>query len=85
MKYLELLAVNNRSNTHARFMSDNTTTVSYINSMGSCKSIECNTITKDIWDWARERNIWLSAAHILGSSNVVADQLSQNLTDLNLE
>ena len=65
-------------------MSDNTTTVSYINSMGGCKSRECNSITKDIWDWARERNIWLSAAHIPGSSNVDADQLSRNL-NLNLE
>ena len=89
---LELLAVklalaslfDNRSNIHVRVMSDNTTTVSYINSMGGCKSRECNSITKDIWDWARERNIWLSAAHIPGSSNVDADQLSRNL-NLNLE
>ena len=65
-------------------MSDNTTTVSYINSMGGCKSIERNSLTKHIWDWARERNIWLSAAHIPGSSNVDADQLSRNL-NLNLE
>ena len=92
INYLELLAVklalaslfDNRSNIHVRVMSDNTTTVSYINSMGGCKSRECNSITKDIWDWARERNIWLSAAHIPGSSNVDADQLSRNL-NLNLE
>ena len=65
-------------------MSDNTTTVSYINSMGGCKSTECNSVTRNIWDWARKRNIWLSAAHIPGSSNVDADQLSRNF-NLNLE
>ena len=59
-------------------MSDNNTTISYINSMGGCKAIECNSLTKHIWDWARERNIWLSAAHIPGSSNVDADRLSRN-------
>ena len=92
INYLELLAVKlalaslfaNRSNIHVRVMSDNTPTVSYINSMGGCKSTECNSITKDIWDWARKRNIWLSAAHIPGSSNVDADQLSRNF-NLNLE
>ena len=52
-------------------MSDN-------NSMGGCKAIECNSLTKHIWDWARQRKIWLSAAHIPGSSNVEADQLYRN-------
>lgn len=38
---------------------------------------------KDIWDWARVV-FGLAAAHILGTSNVEADQLSQNL-NFNLE
>ena len=92
INYLELLAVrlalasllDSRSNIYVRIMSDNTTTISYINSMGGCKAIECNSLTKHIWDWARERKIWLSAAHIPGSNNVEADQLSQN-PNLNLE
>ena len=58
INYLELLAVkltlaslfDNRSNIHVRVMSYNTTTVSYIDSMGGCKSIECNSLTKYIWD-----------------------------------
>ena len=58
INYLELLVVklalaslfDNRSNIHVRVMSYNTTTVSYINSMGGCKSIECNSLTKYIWD-----------------------------------
>ena len=35
---------------HVGVESDNTTLViSYINSMGGCHSLECNTITKDLW------------------------------------
>lgn len=56
INYLELLAVrlalasllDNRSNIHVRIMSDNTTTISYINSMGGCKAMECNSLTKHI-------------------------------------
>ena len=92
INYLELLAVKlalssllvDRRNIHVRIMSDNMTAVSYINSMGGCRSLDCNSLTKEIWDWAIDKNIWLSAAHIPGSNNVDADQLSRNL-NLNLE
>lgn len=65
-------------------MPDNTTAVSYINSLGGCKSLKCNSLTKYIWEWARVRNILLSAAHIPGSTNADADQSSRNL-NFNLE
>ena len=92
INYLELLAVklalssllDARNNIHVRVMSDNNTAVSYINSMGGCRSLECNSVAKDIWDWAIDKDIWLSAAHIPGSSNIDADQLSRNL-NLDLE
>ena len=71
---LELLAVrwgllslcNAEHDTHLRIRSDNVTTVSYINAMGGCKSDGCNRTTYEIWQWAIEKNIWLSAAHTLG-------------------
>ncbi|CAB4009624.1 Poly P3 [Paramuricea clavata] len=89
---LELLAIQlalfsllcDRSSIHVRIMCDNTTAVTYINEMGGCRSVECNTIAQTIWSWAIAKGIWLSAAHIAGSANVDADQLSQNL-NLNLE
>jgi len=65
---------------HIRVMSDNTTTVSYINAMGGCKSLECNRVAQDIWGWVITRNNWVSAAHIPGASNVEADALSRKLT-----
>ena len=92
INYLELLAVKlilssllvDRRNIHGRVMSDNMTAVSSINSMGGCRSLDCNSLTKKIWDWAIDKNIWLSAAHIPGSNNVDADQSSRNL-NLDLE
>ena len=61
---------------HLRMRSDNVTAVSYINAMGGCKSDGCNRITYEIWQWAIEKNIWLSAAHTPGVDNYEADQLS---------
>ena len=89
---LELLAIQlallsllrDSSSIHVRIMCDNTTAVAYINGMGGSRSLECNTIAKTIWSWAIAKGIWLSAAHIVGSANVDADQLSRNL-NLNLE
>ena len=86
---LEILAVklglvsllNTVSNQHIRIMSDNTTTVTYINNMGGCKSKECNEVAKEIWLWAMERNNWLSAAHQPGKLNVTADSLSRHFQD----
>ena len=90
INYLELLAVklalpslfDDRSAIHIRVMSDNTTAVSYINAMGGCKSLECNSLAQEIWNWAIAKNIWLSAAHVPGSLNADADRLSR---DLNLD
>ena len=92
INYQELLAIKlvlssllvDRRNIHGRVMSDNMTAVSSINSMGGCRSLDCNSLTKKIWDWAIDKNIWLSAAHIPGSNNVDADQSSRNL-NLDLE
>ena len=62
-------------------MMDNTTAVAYINHMGGSKSATCHEITRTIWKWAEQRNIWLSAAHIPGVQNVIADQDSRKFND----
>lgn len=90
INFLELLAIKlalisllgNHNGKHIRIMCDNTTAVSYVNAMGGCKSVDCNLITREIWEWAIEHNIWISAAHIPGIDNIEADHLSR---DLNLE
>ena len=67
--------------THIRLMIDNTTAVAYINHMGGSKSLLCNNITKELWQWAESKNNWLSAAHIPGVQNIIADHESRHFND----
>ena len=63
--------------THIKILTDNTTAVHDINNMGSCKSVSCDTEVRKIWDWAIERNNFLTATHIPGILNVEADAESE--------
>ena len=66
------------TDSHIRIMTDNTTTVSCLNKMGS-KSAVLNDLTCTLWKWCAERKLWLSAAHIPGVANVEVDKLSRDL------
>ena len=88
--YLELKAVllglqslcSDVTNKHIRILTDNTTTVAYINAMGGIRSNKCNEIASEIWAWcSAQQNIWISASHIPGSANVDADKESRNASD----
>ena len=47
--------------------------------MVTCHSEECNSLVVQIWEFCISHNItWLTAAHILGSSNVIADGESRH-------
>ena len=89
INYLELLAAfyglqsfcANKSNIHVRLKIDNTTAVAYINHMGGSKSFRCNFLVKQMWEWCITRNIWISAAHIPGRDNTIADQQSRKFND----
>ena len=70
--------------THIRILTDNTTCVSYINKKGG-KMTRLNETAREIWLWAIERNIWLSAVHLPGCQNVTADALSRADYDTNTE
>jgi ribonuclease HI len=63
-------------NTSVLVKVDNTTAVACINRMGSIKP-GLLKITKDIFQWALERNIHLMATHIPGSMNTIADAESR--------
>ena len=63
-------------NCHVKAMIDNTTAISYINSMGG-RSLLCNQITRELWVWCAQHGIWLSAVHIPGKQNVLADKESR--------
>ena len=71
----------NMTNKHVRLMSDSSTTVHCINNQGSTKSPECHQVARDIWFWCIERDIWISAAHIPGTLNFLADEASRQFND----
>ena len=43
---------------------NNAAAVPYINKKGETILASCNKLVKDIWNWAMEQNIWISAAHV---------------------
>lgn len=68
-------------NKHVKLSIDNTTAVAYINHMGGSKSKDCNEQAKQIWDWCIERSIWLSAVHLPGVQNTIADRKSRHFEE----
>ena len=62
---------------HVRIRSDNTTAVACINRCASIKQSLLD-LCVEIFSWAEESDIYLSAAHVKGSDNVEADRLSRN-------
>lgn len=82
---LELLAVylalrcfaNDLCNCEILLRIDNTTAISYVNRMGGIKYPQLNTLARDIWQWAEERNIWLFASYIASADNITADHESR--------
>ena len=57
--------------------SDNTTVVSYINHQGGTLSVPLCMATLHLLSWCRQKNIFLTASHIPGEQNLVADFLSR--------
>ena len=91
INYLELLALffalksfcSLVRNQHVRVFTDNSTAMVYVNKMGGTRSPPCNQLTKYIWSWCQERNIWISAGFVPGKDNscrpqAVADHRSRN-------
>ena len=69
------------SNTHVRIRCDNTTAVAAVKKQGCFKNQDRNDFAREIWDFVRERNIWLSIEHIPGKENVEADEASRYFRD----
>ena len=67
------------SHNHIKIMSDNTTAIHCINKMGTSNSMECHHEVLKIWEWEIiYKNHLLSAAHIPGKLNTVADKESRS-------
>ena len=90
IKYLELLAVlyalrsffKTEHGLHVRICSDNSCAVAYINHMGGgTHSRKLNFLARCIWVWCVRHNFWLTASHIPGPDNVIADFFSRNFKE----
>ncbi|XP_041469922.1 uncharacterized protein LOC121419534 [Lytechinus variegatus] len=89
INYLELLAAfftlkafcKDKRGIHVLMRIDNTTAVSYINEMGGIKSKECDELAQILWNWCIEHDIWVTAAHLPGVENVIADRRSRHFRD----
>ena len=72
------------SECHIRILADNTTAVAYINKQGG-RVQELYSLALDIWQFAIQRNIWLSAAHLPGALNHEADKASRDINKYDKE
>jgi len=60
---------------------DNATVVACINNTGGTVSCQLTDLAKELWMWALKKDIILTAQHILGVSNTIADIESQTVHD----
>ena len=66
---------------HVRLRMDNTSAVAYVNRLGGTRSLVLPSLALALWEWALSQNIFLSAEHLAGRMNVMADCRSRHFTD----
>ena len=66
-----------QENVHVQIMTDNSTSVSYLNCMGGTKSVTLSNLALEIWRWCLRKAIHISAVHVAGLLNIFADPLSR--------
>ena len=74
----------NLSDVHVKLECDNTTAISYINKMGG-KFRHLHDLARQIWSWARAKNIWITAVHLAGVLNTDADLQSRDISKEDIE
>ena len=66
---------------HVNLLPGNTTTVNGIHNMHSNKTDSCQSIISEVWVWAEDKNIWITASYIPGKENYDADRESRKETN----
>ena len=69
------------SSSSVRIQCDNTTAISYINKFGGCRNGSMNYLSRKIWLWCIDNKISLTAIHMPGIHNTIADKLSRKFID----
>ena len=89
INYLELLAaflaiqsfVKSERHLTVYLYMDNVSALTYINKKGGVQSRPLTTPAKECWGWCMERAIVLSAEHLPGCLNIIADEESRHMRD----
>ena len=71
----------NLSNVHIKMYLDNTCSVAYLNHQGGMRSVYCDKLANSIWEFCQQRNLWITAAHLPGQLNTLADEKSRIFDD----
>ena len=66
---------------HVRIMSDNTSAIAYINKKGGTHCMTMNDMAVNIWEFCISLGMHISAAHIPGKHNILADVASREFRD----
>ena len=69
------------STRHVRIMSDNTSAIAYINKKGGTHCMTINDMAVEIWEFCISAGAHISAAHIPGKHNIIADNASRQFQD----
>ena len=68
-----------RRDVHILLKMDNRTAVFYVNRMGGTHSQALSNLAIRLWQWCLEKNLVLSAEHLPGIDNHVADEESRTI------
>ena len=60
---------------------DNQTAVAYVNNLGRTVSTQAMRLARELWMWCLERVILLTAQHLPGKENIIADTESRVMRD----
>jgi len=85
INYLELLAafftlkcfVTHYSNCEILLRMDNTSAIAYINRAGGVQFPHLSELSRKIWKWCEDRNLWVFASYIPSKENIEADYASR--------
>ena len=66
---------------YARLHYDNTTAIFYSKTFGGCHNTLITYLNRKIWLWCIENKVSITAIHIPGIHNILADRLSRKVND----
>ena len=65
------------SGKHVLVRIDNMTAVSDLGKMGTSHSKKWNDLTRTLWEWCLDNNMWLTTSHIPAKENTLANEESR--------